>query len=186
MIQSIPRLELSDMRPDLAAYLEPRVARLKYLGELFKCVGNAPGVMLSFMQFTDALKEALPDRLTEAAVLTVATVMRNPYERNQHERLSVRLGFGRDWVAEVERLEPDAATLMSETERTVQRYAIAAIETKGRACQAEFARLCELTSPSEAVSVVMLVGRYVTHALAVNTLGLEPPVPSIFEDGFNG
>jgi hypothetical protein len=27
----------------------------------------------------------------------------------------------------------------------------------------------------------MLIGRYVTHALAVNTLGLKPPVPSIFE-----
>ncbi len=30
----------------------------------------------------------------------------------------------------------------------------------------------------------MLVGRYVTHALIVNTFRLLPPVPSIWDDGF--
>ena len=89
-MDAIPRLELAAMRPDVQAYLAPRVARLKYLGELFKCLGHAPDVLLSFMGFTDALKEALPDRLTEAAVLTTATLMANRYERNQHERLSIK------------------------------------------------------------------------------------------------
>ena len=186
MSPSIPRLELADMRADLASYLGPRVKRLGYLGELFKCAGHAPGVLLNFMHFTDALKEALPDRLTEVGALTVAGLMSNDYERNQHERLSVRLGFGRDWVAEVNRLEPDQATLMSETERAVQKYAIAAIETRGRDVAGEFADLSELLTPGEAMAVVLLVGRYITHALTVNTLKLAPPVPSIFEDGFAG
>jgi hypothetical protein len=31
------------------------------------------------------------------------------------------------------------------------------------------------------MAFVMLVGRYVTHAMVVNTLGLAPPGPSIFE-----
>ena len=182
----IPRLELGEMRADLAEYLAPRVARLKYLGELFKCAAHAPGVLVSFMHFTDALKEALPDALTETAVLTTATLMDNRYERNQHERLSVRLGYGRDWVAEVERLKPDEATHMSELERAVQRYVIAAVESRGQQASAEFDALAALVPPSEAIAITMLVGRYITHALVVNTLKLSPPIPSIWEDGFSG
>ncbi|MBA2690310.1 MAG: hypothetical protein H0U63_05875 [Burkholderiales bacterium] len=181
MSQKIPRLELQALRADLAEYLQPRVKRLGYLGELFKCVGNAPGVILTFMHFTDALKEALPDRLTEVGALTVAGLLKNDYERNQHERLSVKLGFGEQWVAEVNRLQPEQAKSMNETERIAQRYAIAAIKTLGSEVEKEFDALASVLPPSEAMAFVMLVGRYVTHALAVNTLKLKPPVPSIFE-----
>jgi alkylhydroperoxidase family enzyme len=186
MNEAIPRLELADMRADLATHLEPRVKRLGYLGELFKCAAHAPDVLLHFMRFTEALKEALPDRLTEVVALTVAGLMRNDYERNQHERLAVRLGFDRAWVAEVNRLRPEEAHLMSDAERAVQRYAIAAIETGGRNASEPFAVLARLLSPAEVIAVVLLVGRYVAHALAVNTLNLAPPVPSIFEDRFDG
>lgn len=182
----IPRLELAAMQPDLAAYLAPRVARLKYLGELFKCAAHAPGVLLALMNFTDELKKALPDELTEVAVLTTATLMENRYERNQHERLCMRLGYSAEWVAEVERLAPDMATRMTLTECAVQRYVIAAVRTRALESQREFAEVVEALGPSQSMAMVMLVGRYVTHALTVNTLGLAPPVPSIFEDGFRG
>jgi alkylhydroperoxidase family enzyme len=186
MTDKLPRLRLDEMEPALAAYLEPRVARLQYLGEMFQCAASAPDVLLSFMHFTDALKAALPDALAEVAVLTVATIMDNRYERNQHERLCIRLGLAREWVAEVERLDPEGARRMDEKERAVQRYVIAALETRGRGCGDEFDALCSLLPPRESVAVVMLVGRYVTHALLVNTVELAPPVPSIFEDGFTG
>ena len=52
--------------------------------------------------------------------------------RTKYERLSVNLGFGREWVEQVER------------------------------------------------------PRYTTHALLVNCLRIEPPVPSIFADGYTG
>lgn len=186
MTSALPRLELAQMRPDLAAYLEPRVARLQYLGELFRCAAHAPGVLLSFMRFTDELKEALPERLAEVAVLTTATWMENRYERHQHERLCVRIGCAPAWIEEVERLAPGEARLMSADERAVQRYVIAALDSRGLACRAEFETLLAARGPAEAMALVMLVGRYVTHALTVNTLGLVPPVPSIFEDGFRG
>jgi len=186
LTKQIPRLELAEMESELGAYLTPRVARLKYLGELFKCAAHAPRVLLSFMRFTDALKDALPDELTEAAVLTTATLMENRYERNQHERLCVRLGFGRDWIAEVERLKPDEAVLMTPAQKAVQSYAMAAVQSRGLHCSAEFDSLVALVLPAQAMSIVMLVGRYMTHALVVNTLELEPPVPSIWEDGFDG
>lgn len=184
MSASIPRLQLDDMPPDLADYLAPRVRRLGYLGELFQVGAHAPDVLLTFMQFTEALKNALPDGLAETAVLTTATLMENTYERNQHERLCVRLGFGREWIGQVERLEPALAGHMSEAERAVQAYVMAALATRGLRAQAEFDRLAALLPPAQAVAVAMLVGRYVTHALIVNTFGLMPPVPSIWEDGF--
>ncbi|MFM0004359.1 MULTISPECIES: hypothetical protein [Paraburkholderia] len=181
MSDRIPRLEMAEMRPDLAAYLTPRVERLRYLGELFKCVGHAPDVTLQFMHFTDALKHALPDRLTELGALTVASYMENRYERHQHERLSEKLGFPRTWIAQVNRLDPAAATELSDVEKVAQTYALKALRTRGLEAQAEFDTLARLLSPAEAMAFVMLIGRYVTHALAVNTLGLKPPVPSIFE-----
>jgi hypothetical protein len=184
MSTSIPRLSLDAMRPDLAEYLTPRVRRLGYLGELFQVSGHAPDVLLTFMQFTEALKDALPDRLAETAVLTTATLMDNAYERNQHERLCVRLGFGRDWIGDVERLDPDQAALLSTAERAVQAYVMAAVATRGLDARAEFERLAALLPPGQAVAVAMLIGRYITHALVVNTFRLAPPVPSIWEDGF--
>jgi alkylhydroperoxidase family enzyme len=184
MSTSIPRLSLDAMRPDLAEYLTPRVRRLGYLGELFQVSGHAPDVLLAFMQFTEALKDALPDRLAEAAVLTTATLMDNAYERNQHERLCVRLGFGHDWIGEVERLDPRHATLLSTAERAVQAYVMAAVASRGLDAQAEFEQLAGLLPPDQAVAVAMLVGRYITHALVVNTFRLAPPVPSIWDDGF--
>ncbi|OWT77136.1 MULTISPECIES: hypothetical protein [unclassified Achromobacter] len=190
MSQNIPRLQLDDMRPDLAEYLTPRVRRLGYLGELFQVCAHAPDTLLDFMRFTESLKGALPDNLAEVAVLTTATLMENAYERNQHERLCVRLGLGREWVREVERLQPDAhpqpgtAPLMTDAERAVQRYVLASVQTRGLRASAEFEALVALLPADQAVAIAMLAGRYITHALVVNTFGLRPPVPSIWEDGF--
>ena len=36
---------------------------------------------------------------------------------------------------------------------------------------------------ASAMAVAMLVGRYVSHAIIVNTLALVPPKPSIFDEG---
>ncbi|MNX92669.1 hypothetical protein D3C86_1248190 [compost metagenome] len=184
MSPTLPRLQMPDFAPELAQYLAPRVKRLGYLGELFQVAGHAPQVLLGFMQFTDALKAALPDNLAETAVLTTATLMQNAYERNQHERLCVRTGLSRDWIRDVERLEPDAPSLLSDDERAVQRYAIAAVETRGLQAQAAFEDVTRRLPAQEAVAIAMLIGRYITHAIMVNTLRLPPPVPSIWEDGF--
>jgi hypothetical protein len=184
MSQKIPRLGMEQFPADLADYLQPRVARLNYLGELFQVAGHAPRVLLTFMQFTEALKQALPDRYAEVAVLTTATLMQNFYERNQHERLCIRLGFGREWVGEVERMQPDVAVLMSGPERAAQRYTMAAVQTSGLQAQQAFDEVVALLPPEQAVALSMLIGRYITHALVVNTFQLHPPVPSIWDDGF--
>jgi len=112
--------------------------------------------------------------------------MGNAYERNQHERLSIRLGFGRDWVAAANALDPETPSALCERERHLQRLALAILNNKGKGTGVAFGHAVEVLGEAQAIAVLMVIGRYVTHALIVNTLALEPPVPSIFEDGFVG
>jgi len=185
MSVDIRRLEFEDLPDELRIALEPRVKRLGYLGEFFKVAGHQPDALIAFMEFTDAAKGRLPKRVVETIALTVAVATGNTYERNQHERLSVRLGFGRDWVAAVEQLKPSADRIGQE-EAAVQAFVTAALASNGRGVDTLLKDVCQVLGPAEAVAVLMVMGRYVTHSLMVNSLGLAPPVPSIFEDGFAG
>ena len=180
MSKKIPRLEMEQLAPNAQETLAARVKRLGYLGEFFKCSGHNPDVLVEFMEMTEALKHALPDRLTEVGSLTVAGLMGNEYERNQHERLSEKLGFGRDWVAAVNRLQPDAAGPLSDDERAVQRLAIAVVERRGHGVEKELDAVIDRIGHAQAMATLFLVGRYVMHAYVVNALDLAPPVPSIF------
>jgi alkylhydroperoxidase family enzyme len=183
MSRKIPRLEMDELAPQVQETLAARVKRLGYLGEFFKCAGHNPDVLVSFMEMTEALKHALPDRLTEVGSLTVAGLMGNDYERNQHERLSEKLGFGRDWVAAVNRLEPGASSPMSEDERAVQKLAMAVVERRGHDVEAELEAVIDRIGYAQAMATLFLIGRYVMHAYVVNALNLAPPVPSIFAGG---
>jgi alkylhydroperoxidase family enzyme len=181
----IPRFDIETMPTALNRYLEPRVKRLGYLGEMFQVGANAPDVLLTFMHFTDALKEAVDFDISETIVLTVAVMMSNRYELHQHERLSIRNGFDRMWIAEVEALAPDKAQVMTYEQLCAQRYAIALIRTHGSQVKDEFEAMSAHFTPAQAMSIAFLIGRYITHALIVNTLDLCPPVPSVFEDDFS-
>jgi alkylhydroperoxidase family enzyme len=171
---------MDQLAPEVQQVLDARVKRLGYLGEFFKCSGHNPAVLVSFMEMTEALKHALPDRLTEVGALTVAGLMGNDYERNQHERLSDKLGFARDWIAAVNRLSPNAPSTMSEDERAVQRLAIAVVKRQGHDVDMELQNVIERIGAAQGMAVLFLIGRYVMHAYVVNALNLEPPVPSIF------
>jgi alkylhydroperoxidase family enzyme len=180
MSSRIPRLEMEQLAPEVQQALAARVKRLGYLGEFFKCSGHNPAVLVSFMEMTEALKDALPERLSEVGSLTVAVLMENDYERHQHERLSEKLGFGREWIAAVNRLAPDATGPLSEEERAVQRLAIAVVKRGGHDVQAELQAVIDCIGPAQAMAVLFLIGRYVMHTYVVNALNLTPPVPSIF------
>ena len=181
MSDRIARLKFDALAPRVQEVLRARVERLGYLGEFFQCAGAQPDILAPFMEMTEALKKALPDRLTETGALTVATLMDNRYELHQHERLSRKLGFGDDWVAAVERVSPDDAAALSDAERAVQRLVIAMVKRRGKGVAAELDAVIDAIGPEQAIAVMFLVGRYITHAMIVNGLELAPPVPSIFE-----
>jgi alkylhydroperoxidase family enzyme len=177
MSDQIPRLSAAEMPPALASFLRPRIERLGYLGEFFQCTAHQPEALLSFLEFTEHLKHALPNNLTEVVALTIAVLMDNSYERVQHERLCLKLGFLREWIAETLTLEP--RSLLSEPERLVQQLVIAVVRRGGRNTSGELEAVTQAVGPAQAMAVLMLIGRYMSHALIVNALNLPPPpVPS--------
>jgi alkylhydroperoxidase family enzyme len=186
MSSRIPRLTFDELAPPLAAVLQARVNRLGYLGEFFRVVGHQPAALQGFVEFTEAAKSALDKRHVEVLALTVASHFGNRYELNQHERLAVRHGFGRDWVAAIEQLAPDTAPLLSDTERLLQRFALSSVRSHGRQGQEEFEQLLDVMGKDAAVAVLLVISRYVAHAYMINLLHIEPPVPSIWDDGFAG
>ena len=181
MSELIPRLSSGEMPPDLAEYLRPRVERLGYLGEFFQCAAHQPRALLAFMTFTEELRKALPENLTETVALSVSNLMNNAYERVQHERLCLKLGFEKEWIREVNAIAPSAATRMSEEEWRVQTLVIAAVNQDGHDCKKEFESVIDAIGHAQAIAVLLLIGRYMTHALTVNCLALQPPVASPLE-----
>src|SRR5437667_4314263 len=137
MSDLIPRLSFSELDPQLAGLLRPKVERLNYLGEFFQCTGHQPQALISFYTLTEDLKKALPDNLTELVALTVAVKMNNPYERVQHERLALKLGFSEGWVRAVISLKPEGGGQLSQTELLVQQLVLAVLERNGHDTEAE-------------------------------------------------
>ena len=176
--QSIPPIEPSGFTPQLADALRPRIERLGYLGEFFKRAAHQPEALLSFIAFTEDLKRALPDNLTEVVALTVANRLKNDYERHQHERLCRKLGFTDEWIRGASRAGSAAA--LPPLERSVQALVIAVIERSGHGVTTELAAVGDTLGPAQVMAILMLIGRYTTHSLIVNALSLTPPVPSIF------
>jgi len=50
---------------------------------------------------------------------------------NQHERLALRLGFDREWVAAINRMAPDSQQGLSHAERLMQRLVLEVLDTRG-------------------------------------------------------
>jgi alkylhydroperoxidase family enzyme len=184
MAARIPRMSFEQLPAPIADGLRSKVERLGYLGEFFAATAHQPAALKAFMDFTDHSKGELDMRLVELIALTVATMKNVAYEKNQHERLAVKLGYGRDWVAAVEALAPDAQSLFNADERAVQSYVIATVERDGVEVGNLLQTVVEQLGVAAAVAVMFVMGRYTTHAIIVNSLDIQAPVPSIFDDGF--
>jgi ornithine cyclodeaminase len=173
----IDRLGLDSLPAELRSLLLPKVERLGYLGEFFQVAGHQPDALGHFVGFTEALKQALPFRLTELVALSVSTWSGNDYERHQHEQLCLAQGLAREWIEAIERLAPAAAPLEPE-ERLAQELTLAMLERTGRGARALLERLVSRVGPAIAVGILLCVGRYIAHASFTNVLELAPPVPS--------
>ncbi|HEX9808551.1 MAG TPA: hypothetical protein VGC25_02985 [Alphaproteobacteria bacterium] len=177
----LPRIPFEEFETELRESLRPKVERLGYCGEIWQVGANAPKSMYQFCELTEALKDEMDMKLVELVALTAAGVMGNTYERNQHERLSDKLGYGREWIAQVNELQAEPGRHMSDAECAVQKFAMAAIYRRGHDCADLFKDVIQAVGPRNATGALLSVGRCVMHAVFRNTLGLEPPVSSIFE-----
>jgi len=182
MNDQIPRLTAKEMPPALASFLSPRIERLGYLGEFFQCTAHQPEALLSFLEFTEHLKHALPPNLTEIVALSVAALMDNDYERVQHERLCRKLGFSAEWVREVLNLGAGDLRALTQEEIVVQQLVITVAQRGGRNTRAELGAVIRSFGPEKAIAVLMLIGRYMSHALIVNTLDLAPPAMALHQE----
>jgi alkylhydroperoxidase family enzyme len=166
---TISRIGFDELEPGLREVLRPRVERLGYLGEFFQVAAHQPDALVSLNALTEQLRGALPDDAAETVALTVATVTGNDYERHQHERLSLKLGFSEDWIGGVIAMgSPD----------DVQRTVLALLADRGRGARDAVESLAATRGDAFAVAVVLLTGRYLMHSTVVNALELAPPVPS--------
>lgn len=55
---------------------------------------------------------------------------------------------------------------------------LAVIEGRGHNINVDLEAMIKAIGHEQAIAILMLIGRYVTHALIVNSLNLAPPVPS--------
>ena len=177
----IPRVAWEEFPADLKAALKPKVDRLGYCGEIWQVGANVPKSMLSFCNLTEDLKDEIPMKLVELTALTVAGVMGNEYEKNQHEQLADKLGYGRDWIADVNKLNPAEAKTLSPDEQTVQKFIIAAIYRRGHDSKALFEDAARGIGAKAATGVLLSIGRCIQHAIFRNVLELAPPVKSLFD-----
>lgn len=175
----VPRIAFEDIEPKLKELFRPRVERLGYLGEFFRVMSAQPETMLGYFTITESLKKALPDNFTEIISLSISSRLGNLYEQYQNEQLSRKLGFSDEWIREA--LEGQGATqLFDAKEKAVQDYAIAAAMRSGQNVEKEFEALVQAVGPEQAIAVVWLVIRTISHAVISNTLQLAAPVKSIF------
>jgi hypothetical protein len=175
---------MEELDPKVAEALGPRVSRLGYLGEFFRVAGNQPAPLLDFINYTENSKKGLPEKQVELIALTVSTRVGNAYERHQHERLCLKLGFGEGWVRAVEALAPDQ--LADPAEAAIQRFVLKALSDWGHGVAAEVEALVDHLGPEGAVAVLFVLGRYFVHALFVNALEMAPPVPSPLAEPAHG
>jgi hypothetical protein len=75
----------------------------------------------------------------------------------------------------------ESSAALKPEERMVQQLVLAVLKTNGHDASGELDRVVEAIGPKQAVAVVLLIGRYMTHAVFANTLKLAPPVPSPLE-----
>jgi alkylhydroperoxidase family enzyme len=180
-LAGVPLIGVAELDPSVRQRLQSKINRLGYLGVFFQLTAHQPESLAAFIDYTDATKKALPDDLAEVVALTVATSTGNDYERHQHERLALKLGLAKEWVASVERLDPDNGDLTLE-QRATQRWVLAVLKDHGRGTEVEVDGLVRGLGPKTAIAVALMCGRYVAHATIANSFGIQPPVPSIFTE----
>ncbi len=164
----------AELPAPLGADLAAKVGRLGYLGGFFGLMAHQPDALLHFNRFTEALKDALPGELSEVVALTAAATAGNDYELVQHIRLARSHGKTDGWISAAAFGEADGGQLLAPAEWDVRALSRAALT--GAPADAELQAVVTALGEPIAVAVLLLLGRYVAHAVVGRVLRLQAPV----------
>jgi alkylhydroperoxidase family enzyme len=172
----LQRLNYDDLAPELRALLAEKYRRLGYLGEFFQVTGHQPAVVAEFIRFSNAIGKALPLSLHEVIALATSRAMDNDYERFQHERRALKLGYSEEWIRAAENgAMPNS---LDESERVTRRLAFAMAQTTWHGGGSAMAQAEAVLGAECLVAVVLAVARFVAHATVAHAFQLSPPVSS--------
>lgn len=180
MSDAIPRLSFEDSDPRVQELLKPVVERLQYFGEFFQVAGNQPDALIKFMEYTGAVKGPLEPNMNELLALVVCARCGGEYERIQHERLSLKSGFTKQWIGELTGALTPAETQLDATERKLRDLAIAVVE--GGAVTAQLNAVTEDIGPERTLSAMLQITRFQMICTLCKAFDMKLPVPSIFEE----
>lgn len=179
-MSAIEPLTIGQVAPELRTLLQPIVDRLGYFGAFFGYAGHAPGPLAGFMQYSGALKAALPDDLNEAIALTVCTRLDFAYERIQHERLAVKLGLARDWIAAL--VGRSSPADLAGSQAAARALALAVLDDRLADAKLALDALADAEGPAVAVAALFQVTRFREICAIGRLFAIKPPVASIFAD----
>jgi alkylhydroperoxidase family enzyme len=174
-METTPRIGYDDLPAVVRGRVEPRVARLGYLGEFFQVAAHQPEALVGFIDFTEALKSSLDWRLVEAVAFTVAARCENEYELVQHQRLASTLGMDEAQIRALSSGRPEEGDLDSDQLAAV-RLAEDVVAARGGSCADSYEALQREVGVETAVGCLMTAVRYLAHATMSNTWDLRPPV----------
>ncbi|WP_176244884.1 carboxymuconolactone decarboxylase family protein [Oceanibacterium hippocampi] len=155
--------------------------RLGYFGEFFQVAGHVPESITTFMKFTAAVKAPLSDRQNELLALTVCAALGGDYERIQHERLSVRLGLDKAWIAALTGRADADEDLLTDEDKALRNLALAVVERRGVDVDAELRAVRACLDEEKTVAAMLQITRFSLIATLNNAFAMKLPVPSIFD-----
>ncbi len=182
MTDAIPRLSFDEAAPEIQEMLRPVTDRLGYFGEFFQVVGHLPDALQAFMAYTGTVKSPLSLQQNEVLALSTCTAAGGDYERIQHERLALKSGLDREWIAELTGRSAPSPSLLSEEDAALRDLAVAVVTRDGRDVGAEIDRVAGLLGAEKTIAVVLQITRFQTISTLCKMFEMSLPVDSIFEE----
>ncbi|MEQ8830215.1 MAG: carboxymuconolactone decarboxylase family protein [Alphaproteobacteria bacterium] len=181
MTDTFPRLDFDASDPQVQALLKPVVERLGYYGDFFQVVCHLPDALVAFMDYTGTVKSPLTMRQNEVLALSTCTAAGGDYERIQHERLALKSGLDKDWIAELTGHASPKPSTLSEEDAALRDLAVAVVSRDGRAVGTEIDIVNLLLGPEKTVAVILQITRFQMISTLNKMFAMTLPVASIFD-----
>ena len=151
---------------------------------LHQSLANSPDTMQKWMGFAEhiLLKNALPERDREVAIMRVAWNCQSPYEWGLHGGLCRSLGFTDEDFAAI--VEGPSTTALPENERALMQ-AVDEIQSDWTISDETWARIAAHYSPKQLIDFLLVTAQFILVAITLNSLKLpvEPGVEPFPEGG---